>query len=81
MKSTGVIRKLDELGRIVLPRELRIKLDLNEKDPMEIFIDGSMIVLKKYETSCIFCGGEDTIVQLNDKLICKKCMKKLKEVS
>ena len=49
MKSTGILRKVDELGRVVIPIELRNKFDIQEKDPMEIFVDGSAIVLKKYE--------------------------------
>ena len=56
MKSTGIVRKVDELGRVVLPIELRRTLEIAEKDPMEVFVDGSTIILKKYEPSCIFCG-------------------------
>ena len=56
MKSTGIVRKVDELGRIVLPIELRRTLDIAEKDALEIYVDGSTIVLKKYRPSCIFCG-------------------------
>ena len=55
MKSTGIVRKVDELGRVVIPIELRNKLDIKVKDPIEIFVDGSSIVLKKYEPNCIFC--------------------------
>ncbi len=54
-KSTGIVRKLDVLGRIVLPMELRNQLNLHEKDPIEIFIDGSSIILKKYEPNCVLC--------------------------
>lgn len=56
MKSTGIVRKVDDLGRIVLPIELRRTLDINERDSIEIFVDGNQIVLKKYSPSCIFCG-------------------------
>ncbi|MDR0979293.1 MAG: AbrB/MazE/SpoVT family DNA-binding domain-containing protein [Lachnospiraceae bacterium] len=77
MKSTGVVRKLDELGRIVLPIELRNKLGLLERDPLEIFVDGSNIVLKKFETSCVFCGGTKNLEHFEDKLVCSKCMSKI----
>ena len=59
MKSTGIVRKVDDLGRIVLPIELRRTLDINERDSIEIFVDGNQIVLKKYSPSCIFCGEAD----------------------
>ena len=57
MKSTGIIRRVDELGRVVIPIELRNKFGIYEKDPIEIFVDGSTIILKKYEPNCIFCGA------------------------
>lgn len=57
MKSTGIVRKVDELGRIVLPVELRRTMDIAEKDPLEIYVDGNSIVLRKYRPSCIFCDG------------------------
>ena len=62
MKSTGIVRKVDELGRVVLPIELRRTLDLAEKDGLEIFVDGSTIILKKYEPACIFCGNAKDII-------------------
>ena len=61
MKSTGIVRKVDELGRIVLPIELRRTLDIAEKDSLEIYVDGNTIVLKKYEPSCIFCGNSKDV--------------------
>mgnify|MGYP001132964172 CR=1 FL=1 len=81
MKATGVVRKIDELGRIVIPIELRNKLGISEKDPMEIFVEGSNIVLKKFDTHCIFCGSSKKLVEYKDKLICSKCAKKLSELS
>ena len=57
MKSTGIVRKVDELGRIVLPIELRRTLDISEKDTLEIYVEGSAIVLRKYRPSCIFCDS------------------------
>ena len=79
MKSTGIIRKVDELGRVVIPIELRNKFDISEKDPIEIYVDGSSIVLKKYEPNCIFCGNSKNLVNYNDKLVCEKCIDKLQK--
>ena len=81
MKSTGIIRKLDELGRVVIPKEIRNKLNIEEKDPIEIYLDGESIVLKKYESGCIFCGNTKDLVLYDGKLICKKCLNKLTELN
>ena len=78
MKSTGIVRKVDELGRIVLPIELRRTLDIAEKDALEIYVDGSTIVLKKYRPSCIFCDSRRDLMVYKDKNICTKCLKELK---
>lgn len=80
MKSTGIIRKVDELGRVVIPIELRNTLKIAEKDPIEIFVDGSSIVLKKHEPNCIFCGNSKKLVAYKDKLICEKCAKQISEL-
>lgn len=78
MKSTGIVRKIDELGRIVVPIELRRVLGLQDKDSIEIFTEGQTIILKKYEPACIFCGqARDTLV-IKGKYICKGCVKELK---
>ena len=77
MKATGIVRKVDELGRVVLPIELRNKFDIKVKDPIEIFVDGSSIVLKKYEPNCIFCGSTKNLITHKDKLICEKCAEKI----
>lgn len=74
MKSTGIVRKVDELGRIVLPVELRRSLDIKEKDPLEIYIDGEQIILKKYQPACIFCGEVKEITDFKGKKVCKKCL-------
>ena len=79
MKSTGIVRKLDELGRIVLPIELRRTLDINERDPLEIFVEDSMIILKKYEPACIFCNNVTDVVNYKGRNICKKCIHELME--
>ena len=79
MKSTGVVRKVDELGRIVLPIEIRNVLDIKPKDAIEIFTDNDKIVLKKYQPACIFCNDVDDIVYFNGKRVCSSCIEKLKE--
>jgi transcriptional pleiotropic regulator of transition state genes len=78
MKSTGIVRKVDELGRVVLPIELRRTLDIAEKDALEIFVDGSQIILKKYEPACIFCSDAKDVINYKGKNICTNCMKELK---
>ena len=74
MKETGIIRPIDELGRIVLPMELRRSLDLKPKDGVEIFVDRDRIILKKYAPSCIFCGGTAELTVYKDKPICASCL-------
>lgn len=80
MKSTGIVRNVDELGRIVLPIELRRTMNISIKDPVEIYVEADRIVLKKYSPSCIFCGGEKNISEYKDKLICSLCRKALQEL-
>ena len=79
MKSTGIVRRVDELGRIVLPIELRRTLDITERDSLEIYVDGSSIFLKKYQPACIFCDDAKDVVSYKGKNICAKCLKELKE--
>ena len=79
MKSTGIVRRVDELGRIVLPIELRRTLDITERDSLEIYVDGSSIILKKYQPACIFCDDAKDVVSNKGKNICAKCLKELKE--
>ncbi|MBQ7975060.1 MAG: AbrB/MazE/SpoVT family DNA-binding domain-containing protein [Clostridia bacterium] len=77
MKATGIIRKVDELGRIVIPKELRKSMDIREGDPIEIFIDGENIILKKYTPFCVFCSSSQSIVNFGGKNICSECAKKI----
>ncbi len=77
MKSTGIVRPVDTLGRIVLPVELRRTLDIDIKDSLEIFVDGEFIMLKKYQPSCIFCDNMDDIISYHGKTVCKNCIDKL----
>lgn len=80
MKATGIVRKVDELGRIVLPIELRRTLDIAERDPLEIYVDGPSIILRKYEPACIFCGSPKDVEVFKDKNICPACKKELAEL-
>lgn len=77
MKSTGIVRKVDELGRIVLPIELRRTLEIDEKDSLEIYVDGNSVILRKYQPSCVFCGEADDVTVFKGKNICQKCLKEL----
>ncbi len=80
MKATGIVRKVDELGRIVLPIELRRTLNIEIKDPLEIYVDGESIVLTKYQPACIFCGSSDDVKQVRGKNICSACINELKQL-
>ncbi len=80
MKSTGIVRRVDELGRIVLPIELRRTLGITERDSLEIYVDGPSIILKKYQPACIFCNDAADVIAYKGKNICPKCLKELKEV-
>lgn len=77
MKSTGIIRKIDDLGRIVLPMELRKKMGIGQKDPIEIYVDGNSIILKKCESECVFCGSRRNIKEYKGKHICEACAKEI----
>ena len=70
MKATGIVRKIDDLGRVVLPIELRRTLNIDIKDPVEIFIEGDLIILKKYEPACVFCGEAANVENFRGK----KCL-------
>ena len=80
MKATGIVRKVDELGRIVLPIELRRTLNVHIKDPLEIFVDGEYIMLKKYEPACIFCGNAKDVQSIHGKNVCADCIEELKNL-
>lgn len=77
MKSTGIVRKVDELGRVVIPIELRRTLGIGEKDALEIYVDGERIMLKKYEPACIFTGNADDLIYFKGKMISKSCIPEL----
>ena len=78
MKSTGIVRKVDELGRVVLPIELRRTLDIAEKDALEIYVDGSSIILKKYRPNCMSCDSSRDVRDFKGKNVCAKCIRELR---
>jgi transcriptional pleiotropic regulator of transition state genes len=79
MKSTGIVRKVDELGRVVIPIELRRTMGIEEKDALEIYVDGDKIILRKYEPACVFCGNADDIENYRGKNVCRTCMTNISE--
>ena len=79
-KSTSVMRKVDQLGRVVIPKELRKSFDIEDnRDLLEIYVEGDKIILKKFAPGCIFCGREGALYAFKDKLICPSCVKEVKE--
>ena len=80
MKSTGIIRKVDELGRIVLPIELRRTMDIAERDELEIFIENDRVVLQKYEPSCVCCGSSQSLRNYRGTNVCQECVEKMTEL-
>ena len=81
MKSTGIVRRVDELGRIVLPKELRKAMGIEIRDALEIFTDQDKIILQKYQPCCIFCGNDDDMIYFNNKRVCKACLEKMREMA
>ncbi len=79
MKSTGIVRKVDELGRVVIPIELRRTLGIDVKDALEIYVDNEKIVLKKYEPACVFCGSASDVILYKNKMVCCSCISELYE--
>lgn len=74
MKATGIVRKVDELGRVVLPIELRRTFEINEKDSLEIFMENDQVILSKYKPGCIFCGSTGELTNFKRKNLCKECL-------
>ncbi|NQX48412.1 AbrB/MazE/SpoVT family DNA-binding domain-containing protein [Paenibacillus sp. 19GGS1-52] len=77
MKATGIVRKVDELGRIVIPIELRRTMGIDIKDPLEIFVDGEKIILRKYEPTCIFSGSAENLINFKGKMVSKDVLDEL----
>ena len=80
VSNTGIVRKIDELGRVTLPIEIRRMLDIEEKDPIEIFIEDSALLLKKHSASCVFCGSSSDVVSFGGKYICGNCVAAIKNI-
>ena len=80
MKTTGIVRKIDELGRIVVPKEMRRVLDIKNLDPVEITLEGDSIIITKYSPSCIYCGKDEGIVSFKNKSLCYDCLQELKKL-
>lgn len=79
MKSIGIIRNLDELGRIVIPIEIRKNLNIKERDPIEISVNHNSIILRKKENTCVFCNSIHDLEEFNSKYLCISCKNRLKE--
>lgn len=77
LKSTGIVRKVDELGRVVIPIELRRTLGIDVKDSLEIYVDSEKIILKRYEPACIFCGNADNVKHHKERIVCSECIHQL----
>lgn len=78
MKSTGIVRKIDNLGRMVIPKELRTVMNLKESDPVEIFMDGDTVILKKFQVSCCICDETENLIDVNGKKMCANCISNIK---
>ena len=80
MKATGIVRNIDELGRIVIPKELRSRMDMPEGSAVEIYVENDKIVLSRYHIGCHFCGGQNDLYELREKQICKACLKEIRDI-
>lgn len=74
MSSTGIIREMDEIGRIVLPMSMRRKLNIRGNDAFEVFVDDDRVILRKYSPGCIFCSGDDGLTEFRGKRVCNSCL-------
>lgn len=80
MKSIGIVRRVDELGRVVLPVELRRTLQIEQKDALEIYVHGTDIILRKYEPACIFCGDASRVRSFRNRNVCTNCMRDMSDL-
>ena len=80
MKDTGIVRNIDPLGRLVIPKELRKMLGLGTNEPVQIYVEGNKICIEKYKKACIICGSTKDVFELKDKCICMKCADLIKEI-
>jgi AbrB family transcriptional regulator, transcriptional pleiotropic regulator of transition state genes len=81
MKSTGIVRDIDQLGRVVIPIELRRTMGISISDPLEVFVEDDYIILKKYQPACQFCNNSSDMIEYKGKKICKDCLKDFKQIS
>lgn len=81
MKPAGVVRKVDQLGRIVLPKSLRKRYQMNEGDPVEILVQGDHIILERYRPKCVFCGSMENVSDFKDRSICSQCLVEMNQLS
>jgi len=79
MGDTGIVRRVDDLGRIVIPMELRRTLGINVKDPMSISVEGERVILEKFRDACMFCGSRDSIENVKDHPVCTSCIEDIKK--
>ena len=79
MKSTGIVRRIDELGRVVLPVDMRRVLGLEIRDPVAVFVNEDAIIIRKHQPSCIFCGSEKGIELFRNKPLCSECRRQLRD--
>ncbi|MBE6656437.1 MAG: AbrB/MazE/SpoVT family DNA-binding domain-containing protein [Ruminococcaceae bacterium] len=78
MKDIGIVRNIDEMGRLVIPKEMRRKMDIDTGDEIEFFIEGDRIVLRKFQPACFFCGSEVALVEYKGKRLCAECVAEMK---
>jgi len=78
MKNTGIVRKVDELGRVVVPKELRRVLSIGDGEPVEIYVEDDKIILRKYQPYCLFCGSSEQVAEIKGKKICAACLADIK---
>jgi transcriptional pleiotropic regulator of transition state genes len=79
MKATGIVRKIDELGRIVIPKEIRDKRYIDSGDQLEIYVDEDAVIIKKFQAVCIFCGKKDELTEFSGRSICSACVSRIKQ--
>ena len=80
MKATGIVRRLDELGRVVIPIELRRTLEMEDRQEIEIYVEDDVIILKKFEEACLFCDSKTDVMEVHGKSVCRKCIDEMKEI-
>ena len=81
MKSTGIVRRVDELGRLVIPKEMRKKMNIADNDPVEIFVDGEKIIITKYTPFCTFCQSDENVTEFKGRNVCRACLEEMRSLS